>query len=474
MVSSTYESDRWQDNVPEVPPEQTPTDEYWDLTRKLVYLTGHENWNLSGDAIAVYERRYGRFNVALETLNKYLKLNFDAKDIDLLTLVYVALSDSSRFGENEHIAEEFRENTASHSLHAPLHAHLLIRRALERLKSDETEESVTLRYVISRCLLMHDLGEALGEPGSLAQESKNEDFAKDKPIVEELVARRILQNAAAAHGTGDVVGFLLRLKDIQIPNISAQAITLNDDDFLALVQSYLGPEPQISAEQQAHVDGLMDFWKLHEQTQAPARFATMNLNHDFIRQFASLSEHLQGEGHYLLFIEDGPDGKGGAVSAERMQSYRQIRNLNYNEGEVGNVFAAAKTPLEKAIAIEAKRQAYETSIGFLKKGPDAIDRNATAQTELEAADPGRRAEIAELGRCSEEEGATLDAQGLGHVIRTIETKERLIAMYEWARDNDDFIPAPGQTLIIDPPAEFKAVEGKFTAAAAASKKARAR
>lgn len=473
MVHFAYYDDNWKQHIPDNK-SQSPDDEYWNLTYQLVALTGHEQAFEEAGGLKPRAEREANYRKAVGVVNRNLKLGFDETDVEILTLVYTALSEVTRFGGNEHIAPEKAENTGTHSIHTPLWANLIIRRALERLGQEENRESVVMRQLAGMCLLPHDLGESLGEPGSLAQESKIAGFQKDKPAAEKLIANAILRLAAHAVERGDYRLFYQRLDEMKIPDIETTAPAQSNEEFLAQVKEKLGVPPQIGVENEGRVATFMDFWVMQEHAgHVPARFqGETSIHEDFLSAFSSFSEHQQGEGHILVFLQKQDEPERGLVSWSKVNSFRQMKNLKYNEGEVGDLFAAAKTPLEKAIAVEAKREAYAKSIEFLREGAAAVNREAAMDSELPADNLGREAEIAELARRSAAEGQMQQFTGTGQAIRTVETKERLIAMYEWARDNDDFIPKPGQILIYDPPEPF--LEPEREAGAFAGKVAQSR
>ena len=330
------------------------------------------------------------------------------------------------------------------------------------MESDDTPEAIKLRKVTGLALMLHDFGESLGEPGTLEQESKNASFQKDKPAAERLIMEGILYHAAAAVESGNYTKFYNRLDEMKIPDTSGKAQVESNEEFLAHVKERLGELPAISAESEARVDLFRQFWDLQEKAGNVPESLEGQINSEFIRNLCGLSEHMQGEGYFLAMLQrdDSPENASGPASWSRVRSKYQLSNLKYNEGEVGNLFAHASTPLEKAVALEAKKEAYAKSIEFLELGSAAVDRFATPDSELSPKDPNRTAEIEALVEKSEAQGAELAAQGKGHEVRPIETRERLVAMYKWALENDDFIPGPGQILVLNPPAEYRFDEPK--------------
>ncbi|MDX1975371.1 MAG: hypothetical protein SFT92_06810 [Rickettsiales bacterium] len=438
-----------------IAPIQSHTDpdkEYTALTRKIVKLTGHEYIGTKDTLISRPERE-ARYRKALELVNNQLQLGMDDKDLRIMTLAYVALSEVSRFGGEPLMdSERYGENTATHSIHTPLRMHKILRKALQRMNAKESEESQHLRQMTGLCLLMHDLGEAIGEPGSLAQESTQKGFKKDKPAIEAVVMDFILRLATHAVEADDPQAFYSRLDQIKMKDMHQRASVSSNEELLATVRDKLGEAPSISADGEARVELFSDLWNVVEHpNKTPERFAAEPTA--FISLLASMNEHAQGTGHFVKFNHKDReyDPNSQVRPTWLAQSVRVMKNASYTEGELGHLYAQAKTPLEKAVAIEAKKEAYTKMIDVLRWGPGAVDRalqSAEENTELPVTHPGRQEEMSQLLLRS------MDQEAEPYAIRTIEDRDNLLALYDWALHKDDFVPTPGKTLIAAPPAEF--------------------
>lgn len=465
VTFACHTEDRWKQYVPKVK-EPNADQEYRDLTQQIVKLTGHEVINPEG-ALIPREQREENYRDAIVLLNKRLKLGMDEKDIEIMTLVYTALSEVPRFGGDIHMDPIKGENTGTHSIHTPIRAHKLIRKALEKLQLPESRESVVMRQLTCLCLVPHDIGEAIGEPGSLAQEVDHAHvkFSKNKPEAEKLVLNAIMRMAAHAVERKEAHDddayqkyFYAHLDRIKMPDISKHALVSSNEEFLTTVRDRLGIPPEITMDSEGRISTFSAFWNMiEEKDYVPNRFqGDTTINGKFIGWLASLSEHIQGTAHFIKFLQKEDDPTQKLFPAKLMQSARIVANMKYTEGELGMLFANAHTDFEKALAIEAKKEVYRKCIDFLSHGPAAIDRNATNISEYKPNHPKRPEEIKTLVDKSAEEGALQKQAGNEQAIRNIETKERLIAMYEWAREQDNFIPAAGQILITSPPEPFRA------------------
>lgn len=459
-----YGSERWKSN--EFHPEHTPgqTDaEYLRLTHHLVTLTGHEHIMDAKGTLIPRAKREQNYQDAVEYINRHLKLGLEEKDIKMLTLVYTALSEVPRFGGDVHMEPIKGENTGTHSLHTPIQAHRIISRALDKMGRADDRESVLLRQLTGLCLMPHDLGETLGEPGSLAQEVNHAHtgFKKDKPAAERLVLNAMLRLAAHAIEKDDLELFYKRVDQLRDPKLSDKAIASSSDEFLDMICKKLGTPPEISMDGEGRVAILRDFWRMQEEREfVPDRFqGDAQLNGKFVSLLASLCEHVQGTAHFIKFCTKSTDPAGKQFPLSLAQGARMMANFKYTESEVGLLFANAKTDLEKAVATEAKREVYRRVVELIKLGPPVVNRHATNLNERLPSDALRAEEIKLLMRQSVAEGKLQALGGNTMAIRNIETRERLVAIYEWARDHDEFIPKAGQILAMEPPEPFKAKDG---------------
>jgi len=424
---------------------------YEQHTQELVKLTGFEHiTNLQGELIPRNERKQN-FEKALTMLNKDLCLGMGAFDLKVMTLLYTALSEVPRYQGDIHIYPVKGENTGTHSIHSILRGNKMI----DAAEVEESWEVAAIRQKLCLTLMVHDFGELLGEPACLAVAWGN-STKKDKVESERKIKNYGLRWAAQAVFHNDdslLFDKIQKVKEQVAVNDQAE----QDEDLLEKLDGVLGNISELNSQLEERMAFYANLWEVAE-TKGKTATAIGN-NTEFIGLLAAFSEHAQGTGHLLRFVDNGEERtEPHTLPLAFTNSDRMVGGEYYIESEIGDLFDKAQTDSERKIAKATRDESYRLAIEHLEIGPKVVDRKHTPGKEPKAQDPEREGSVEKLLEAHAEERKRYTKQNpddsrAKNVVFDAETKERLIEMYQWAIEND-FTPEPGQILIVDPPQAY--------------------
>lgn len=445
---------------------------YRDTVRQLLPLFGS------------YEFSAYDFNAATHELNKRCHLNLDHGDIETAGLMLNALSQTQRFKGEYHLEPWLGENTAVHSGHCVILATDMFRRARLTKPERQTPEVLDLHRSLTLGCLVHDMGEILGEFTTLSQRAQNSQL-QELPEIERRVMEVGLHLAVYAVQEREPASFyrsIAALRERARIGKSNQVSIEELGEILDQFTTDVLPARVLSAESSARKERFMRLFDTVEMRDS------LNLSpHDqFVANAVKIIEHTQGIRHLMRFCTKAPDyqpivlfstptfpsereqnltamrEEKGVVTVpiSLMTSFRIRKGMDYTESGIPEMFAAASTDAERALARQIRDGCYETIIEWLNSNNRYFDRSATkipddvvmAFKEIRHADL-RRTERAELLTAVTERLQAL-SNALGERFNNdparlstdrlleIESNERLMSLYLHAR-KVDYVPALG-------------------------------
>lgn len=351
---------------------------YERMSSRIAGWTGHEHT----------EDRHGHpfsraewlesIHKSLSYLNTELVLGFDKQMIEVLTLCYGALQESPRYSGDAVIEAKKGENTAVHSLHTMLQAFRVYQKALDA--KPELANNIDFFKSFQRtCLMMavHDLGEMLGEAGSLAQVANTGNWGvKDKAAYERMVfnfgVRLAIKTVIDKQGTE--ADFFKKIDSIRMAsNIQNQGASKSDQQMVTEVGAHLGDEIHLSARGRKLFQFIYNAWECVEEPQ--------HSDNPYLGYLAAICERVQGTRHInrMLVTSKSPhdlgNGQMGMIMTHKLSpGYRMFTNADYSEGHLGwlNHYTDPQSPYEKVLAQQAIAWSYETVRNFYAMGPEAF------------------------------------------------------------------------------------------------------
>lgn len=355
---------------------------YERLSSRIAGWTGYEHTH----------DRHGRpFNRAewhenvhrsLDYLNRELALGMDRQFVDVLSLCYLALQESPRYCGDAAIEPVRGENTAVHSIHTILQAFRVFQKTLEE-KPELKKNLAFFQSFQMTCLMMavHDLGEMLGEAGSLAQVANTGNWAvKDKSAYERAVFSHGVRLAISAviDKTMSEADFMRRIDTIRAgSNIQNQGLNKSDSDMVREVSAHMGDDVPLSARGRKLFGFMSHLWEMVED---PG-----HSDNPFLGYLAAVCERTQGTRHINRMVETAKsphlheDGRLEMIPTHSlMNGKRMVTNALYTEGHLGPMCHAIDpaSPFQKDIARQAVAWAYEAVAGFFSMGPEAFFTDA--------------------------------------------------------------------------------------------------
>ncbi|MFM1847256.1 MAG: hypothetical protein RL417_730 [Pseudomonadota bacterium] len=445
---------------------------YRETVRQLLPLFGSYEYNAYDYTAATHE------------LNKRCHLNLNPDDIATAALMLTALSQTQRFKGELHLEPYLGENTAVHSGHCVILATDMFRRARLTKPERQTPEVLTLHRELTLGCLVHDMGEILGEFTTLSQRAQNAEL-KEIPEIERRVIEVGLHLAAFSVQEREPAFFYRRIAELRDrarigkpDQISVQAL----GDLLDQFAGEVLPRCVLGAEARERTTRFMRLFDTVEMRDT----VELTPHEQFVANAVKVIEHTQGIRHLMRFCTKGADYIPIAVfstptfpsesdrtiealRAERgsttvpislMTSYRIRRGMDYTESGIPEMFHAAQTDAERALAREIRDACYETMIEWLNANNPYFDRTATkmpedvviAFHEIRNADL-RRSErvekivalterLAEISTSLSERFLKDPANASTRRLLDVESNERLMSLYLHAR-KVDYIPELG-------------------------------
>jgi hypothetical protein len=277
-------------------------------------------------------------------------------------------------------------------------------------------------------VLVHDMGEILGELSSLAQRSVNKSL-REQPEVERDIFRIALSEAyrATANDAQGRESFYLFLHDMRsaagIGHPSAESSALGDAIARFAGLNKERPLPEAIVRRVEKYLALYDMAEL--KSEVPGA------NGKFIGNAVKVIEHLQGCRHYWRFAPRAPGDvrprifspgslpsvtvghwvqrdSHDPIPVRFLSNYRMMRNMQYCETELSHLCAAAKTVDERALARELCKGVYMSQAEALCISRPVLDREVRTEHPL-------------LIQLHKEFARTESAAGREHIIGQIRT-----------------------------------------------------
>lgn len=437
--------------------------------KHIVAQTGHEVPDLPG---AKFGWEKYDFPSVITQINEDSKLGMDAQDVQLLSMIYNALSEVRRFGADSRMDAHKGENPATHSLHSVIELDNVLARTNE---SPETCRDI--RSTAGRALLIHDCGEILGEFNTLAQRTQSPHLQED-PAAERRILAHALRLAMDAIEHQNPEPFYTKIHDLR-----ARAGIFRDGQPVGITKSkedldkLLSDAPPITDAAERRVQKWLALWDVCELKQD--NLVKFTANDSFIGWLAKSVEHVQGTRHLLRMAErDSRHLKRTTDTLGMTNSAMVTSTLRYLEGELGSLFASAHSDLEQQIARTQAARTYETAREFLELVPPMVDPmpdpkiirqepEAAVVEERQARERDRgmaRRIVSAMAKEDEVPLRTFKVR-LGHAVLTMykDAQARLLGLYEMAERavaEGNFVPSvdaagKGQVLALDPPPEFQ-------------------
>lgn len=449
--------------------------DYQKLTGAISHAVGHEVLYEGGDGQLIgRDERLKRYHDSIQLLNRELKLGFDDVEMKALSYMYTALSEAPRFQGDWMIEPTKGENTGTHSLHTPLRALKIFKEVQKRDPSIMQDLDFMKTFqTTALALMVHDFGEVAGEAGSLADEMKNKGAKKDKPRAERIAMRFFMHVAAKAAQDDNPDHFFSTLDRVKELAHIQNNITVKDEDMERELKQIMGQPDRksLNAAMKRFVDQSIELWDMQESKGGDrsrftrARYKHVSGNLPFIGNMVSACEHAQGTGHLVRHYAGAKtqvkwDGETYEIPVHRLNVGNRLRkNAAYVEGEVGDIFAAARkdNKLEQTAARAMRDEIYGISKEFFLGGPEyLVVMPEAVETDVEKNPEGRVGEIDAASKlfrdwctATHQDGKKHDPMFYGPIL----SRDAVVSLYSRAI-MQDYETKPGEVLIKSQPEEL--------------------
>ncbi len=440
-----------------------------------------------------YEHGHPKFEDALRRLNEIARLGLNEININAIAHALTLLSDNKRFSHDPNLESIYGENPAIHSIHCvPLAIEMFRRSGLAHDK-----EFNKIRLAISLGVLIHDMGESLGEFSSLSQRTTNTSIV-ELPEIERKIFSNVMHYALfisenpihASDFSRDL--YTLKNKTKVVTGAFRDIDTLNKtldkfkDEILsqkylsdnsikvlsALLRIYdtaeLNSNQKFTAEER-FIGYAVKIIEHSQGTRHLLRFISKDTNHIKIQAFSTPIKETKEKSHILDNLSHGIKT---SIPAHYSHSLKITKGLAYQEYGLGELFDCIKdisNHNEKflVLAKHIRNAVYETNIEFLSlmnpvynRKADNIPAEITRQireihsplVSQEFRDSSREELKAALKSSAKNDLEELRAlrknltkdQYLNNLF-DYETEIRLISLYRNAISKD-YIPQPNEVL----------------------------
>lgn len=361
---------------------------YARLSGQIVFLTGHQYAHDRQGRAYTRQEWEDVMHKCLSHLNDELMLGLSKEALDVLTLCYTVLTETPRYGGDPVIGRKEGENTGVHSLHTMLQAQYIYQKALEENQWLADDVDFFRNFQLT-CLLLsvHDLGELLGEAGSLAAVADKGTFAvKDKTEFERGVfnfaVRLAVQTVTDKRPTHEFYDRIDAVRSLM--NVQNKGTEKTDEQLAAELARHMKENIRLNYNGEKLFGFLKQAWEWVEE---PAHSKSPFLGH-----LAAVCERMQGTRHLNRQMADSPrslvhgtDGRDHMIRVARLtDSQRILVNADYVEGKLGFLCDAVdkRSPCEKTLAEQTAKRVYETMKSYLISMPDAFFRAPVKETRL--------------------------------------------------------------------------------------------
>lgn len=345
-----------------------------------------------------YEYKTTDYQVALEHINQRLKLQLDEIDLKVFSLMLNGLSGARRFRGDLHISELMGENSAAHSIHCPILATEFFRLAELLSRGSQVYDVMQLRLDICIGLLLHDMGEILGELSSLAQRTTDNSL-EELPDVEREIFQIALTEAYRAVTTPGMsaISFYQFLDQMREEAGIGQAEGGGSDfkRVLATIESH--KERQQKYPFSWAIQQRLDFY-LSRYDMAELKEKRTSDYSTFVGNTVKVIEHLQGLRHLLRFATIDPSDTRLNVSfpsrlpntqqnrwvkeslhdmipTRYASHYRMRKNALYMHSGVRQMCESASSGIEKALAQVVRDKLYQGMAEWLSITRPVFDKS---------------------------------------------------------------------------------------------------
>jgi len=365
------------------------SDDYDSYTKTIASLMGHETLpNQRCD-------REENVRRALCYSNREAGMGLDAFDVEVMTLLHTALAEVVRYTGEEALQKGTGENSSTHSLQGVGMVHARVSEALRFLGDSYHRGFGHINFVSGAlsspypasaqqlmlhaqlgCLgmLVHDLGENLGEFCSAAQKwdaekAGNDSFA-DKSAAETAIFEHLLRLAVKATQHSDKQSFYAEVDRLraQLNIMHADGTATGKPVDVETLRHALNAPVSLNAAGEEKVASWKAIYDVAEGHANPLHAQWEGAAIPFLYRWIKSIDHLQGCRHLLLHKDD---------AGMRARTVGQVQqNLRYFERDVGPMMEALGTQPNAILHELAKRQAaavYATASAFCKHNqPTAI------------------------------------------------------------------------------------------------------
>lgn len=343
---------------------------YRSETKYLSQLVGHE--------IAPDQRDFHR---AVAYINRASKLGMDAQDEAVMGHMLTALSLQSRFVGDPTMPLRRGENPASHSLQCINMMERLF--ALLPAGSDEAQLA-QLRQFVGLTLMIHDMGEVLGEAAGVQHSGVVFEDGFSKEALERTVLEHVLSLAIAQEESALPKGYFAQqvaqlTASLDIAGRAERQESLTQQEVDAALAAH--PVPPLSEAGRQRLTQWMALWEMAEQpekTDTSRADVALPQHPAFVGNLIKSIEHTQGTRHLIRFAlkENESEGK---LPLHTVQLKHMLRNFNYVEGELGALYSLAQAPLEKTLSQLQRDQVYAVCQSYIDEVLSATKRDAASQ-----------------------------------------------------------------------------------------------
>ncbi len=339
------------------------------------------------------------FHSAIQYLNQILKLSLNNREEKVLGLLFTGLSQAFRFGGSIYIQPQLGENSAVHSCHSAILATEMFRRA--GLLENESDEVSEMRVVISMALLVHDMGEILGELSSVDQRSRNAAL-KEEPEIERRIFEIALRYAYSGVESGRSCDFYKNLKNLR-NKVEARSKEIGFCDALREVtEECVAPKLSDSSEK-AMKELFLEPYELSEIHDVKV----LDKSSLFIGYVAKAIERMQGTRHLTrfctkdetyvrlhLFSPHSSPANSPTVATDSYSSEKELTvplswadsarlrsSSRYLEEDLGYMFKYAQSDIDRKLARTVCSAVYLTQVELLNASSPFIDRISNESDE---------------------------------------------------------------------------------------------
>lgn len=329
------------------------------------------------------------FYAVVDVLEHTLRLGLSDLQNQAFALLLTGLSQTQRFRNEIFVEPKLGDNTAIHSCHSAVLLNELFRRAGLLDDAHQTPEIIVLRVQATISALVHDMGEILGEPTTLAERQNNADLMEandyERPVFAGFLRMAFwaVENRSVPEFYHTLQSFRrlatfsedappdLRFVQYELRALNGLKVSAESEKSIAAILNAYdvveSSNPEIDSSERQFVAALVKTVERLQGLRHYTRFGTKDLHYTRLDLFNRPEESSPVLGPFA-----GTDEARNTIAFIHHYSPMILKQGVRMEENLPKLFAHAATEAQQALARTVRNAVYISQVEWYNAGPPFV------------------------------------------------------------------------------------------------------